>query len=279
MTTWVIAGAVGLVALIVFVRARGGSGGAGAPAWYDQARCELLRDAIARRAPDARVAPKPPVPLPDLRLPLDWQFRTRAGAEAGSTGARWLAWDAEHRQRAPAGCNMVMNASGEDAIVRHTVVAILDDRLALPHFTLLPNVGAALARAMPERFRDAGLGDSRLAGLATRAAAAMTRLEAPGDGMAFPGRPGFVDAFRVTADDEAATRAIVDETVTALLLRHPWAIVEGRGSCLVVSRNVADAYRTRDELPETGWLSAESVDEVVTLAGELADAWRKPRPS
>jgi hypothetical protein len=167
----IVAGAVVAVVALDLWLARSST----TPPWHDPARSEDLRSVLAARGMEARIAPKAPVPMPQLRLPLVWSFRSHAGAEAGSDGIRWLIYDAETRGRAVRGCNSVPGSGGDDAIARHTVVAVEAQDLALPSFTPLPNVCQQLERAMPERFREAGLVDSKLASWASKAAGALAR--------------------------------------------------------------------------------------------------------
>ncbi|MGE3470916.1 MAG: hypothetical protein AB7O28_11245, partial [Vicinamibacterales bacterium] len=236
MTTWVIVGLAAVVITVVIARMGRSSS---TPAWYDAARGETLRAVLAGRGLDARPAPKAPLPMPDFRLPIAWGWRSAAGAEARAGDARWLIYDAESRANPVAGCNSVRSSSGDTVVVRHTVVAVSSDGLELPAFTLVPNVRHQLGRALPTRLQAAGLGDSKAAAWAARAADTLGRLEEHGTALPLPGAPAFADAFRVVGDDEAAVRALFTDEAVAELGRVPWAIVEGQGHWMAVSRNTA----------------------------------------
>jgi hypothetical protein len=271
MTEWLIAGVIIVVLVFLVVRM---SRSTGPPAWHDTARSEQFSRVMAERGLEARPAAKPTATLPEFRLPLGWGWRSPAAAEAAADGTRWVIYDSEQRGRSVVGCNSTGDSSGENIVARHTVVAAASDRLALPRFTLTPNLVRMVEQAIPARLQEAGLADSKIAGVALKAGMALTRLQEHGTAIGFPGAPAFVDAFRVTADDEAAVRALFDQEAIALLRQRPWAIVEGQGEWLAVSRNTGEVLRTREEHGSDGWLSMESVAEVAALASELATRWR-----
>jgi hypothetical protein len=278
VTVWVLIAVVVVAAAALWLQRGGGS--SAAPRWHDAARSEALRGALSGQAPDATIAPQAPPSMPDFRLPLARTWRSAAGAAGEAEGARWLLYDTEVRRASVAGCNSERISGGDTptVIARHTVAVLQSDRLALPHFTLVPNVGGQLAQAIPDRFREAGLGGSKMAAWASKAGGALSRLEEHGTAVGFPGAAEFADAFRVVGEDEPAARELFDEETMALTLRSPWAIVEGQGGWLAVSRNTAAAYRTRHESPSDGLLSVESAAELVALAAALAARWSR-RPS
>ncbi|MEZ5290927.1 MAG: hypothetical protein R2745_07595 [Vicinamibacterales bacterium] len=273
MAIWVIFGLAAIVIAVVIARMGRSSS---TPAWHDAARAETLRSVLAGRGLEAQPAPKAPVPMPDFRLPIEWGWRSAAGAEATAGDARWVIYDAESRASSVAGCNSVQSSSGDTVVVRHTVVAVTSDRLTLPAFTLVPNVRHQLGQALPARLQEAGLGESKAAAWAARAASTLGRLDEHGTALPFPDAPGFADAFRVVGDDGTAVVALFPGEAIAEFRQRPWAIVEGQGRWLAVSRYTAAAYRTRDEFTKDGWLSSDSAGEVAALAEALLSRWGRP---
>jgi hypothetical protein len=267
--TWVIAAAVILVGTLVAAWLTRSSDTAG---WHDSARSEVLRTLLAARGLDAHVATRAPVEMPDLQLPLAWEWRARAGAHSSKGGVRWLLYDSETSGRGPAGCNSVTNSSGERKGTRHTVVLLEVDSLALPRFTVVPNVRKLLRDQLPERFREAGMADSTLAHYAGKFSDKVAALEEHGTAIAFLGQTEFEAAFRVTGDNEDAVRALLDQSTIRLLMEHRWAIVEAQGRWLAVSRNTARAFSEpeRTEGQREGFLSPESTSELLGFSGRLA---------
>lgn len=272
MLTWAITAAVILVGILVLAWL---SRSSDTLPWHDAARSEALRTVLAARGLDAQVAPtapaEMPAEMPDLRLPLAWEWQARAGAQATKGGTRWLLYDSEQLGRGPAGCNSVTNSSGETIGTRHTVVLLEAGSLALPRFTVVPNVRKLLRDQLPEQFRKAGMADSTLARYVSKFSDKVAAIEEHGTAIAFPAQE-FEAAFRVTGNDEDAVRALFDQSTIRLLMEHRWATVEGQERWLAISRNTARAFsepeRTEDQ--RKGFLSLESTRELLGFSERLA---------
>ncbi|HUE89097.1 MAG TPA: hypothetical protein VMO26_23710 [Vicinamibacterales bacterium] len=268
--TWAILAGVVLVAIALVAWL---SRSSETPLWHDAARSETLRTLLAARGLDAQVAANAPAGWPGPALPLGWGIRTRAGAQAVNGGTRWLFYDSETRGRDVAGCNSVRSSSGDSVTARHTVVRLQTDSLAVPQFTVMPNVRGLIGEQLPARFREAGMADSKLARAAARLSDKLATIGEHGQALPFPASPDFEAAFRVTGDDANAVRALFDPPTIQLLMAHRWTIIEGRETCLTVSRNVGRAFSAPEDSQhsEDGFLAAESAGELLAFTQALAE--------
>ena len=274
--TWAIVAAVFVVVIAVVAWL---SRSSATPMWHDPARSETLRALLAARGLEANVAANAPAGWPEPALPLGWGIRTRAGAQVVNGRTRWLLYDSEVRGRDVAGCNSMRSSSGDTVTARHTVVRLQTDSLALPHFTVVPNVRRFLGEHLPARFQEAGMAESKLARAAIKMSDQLATLGEHGQAVLFPAHPDFEAAFRVAGDAPDAIRALFDVHTIELLMEHRWAILEGEAACLTVSRNVARAFSGPDEpQPDReGFLAAESASELLAFSERLAERLQSAR--
>jgi hypothetical protein len=274
--TWAIVAAVFVVAIALVAWL---SRSSETPLWHDAARSETLRTLLAAHGLEASVPANAPPGWPGLALPLSWGIRTRAGAQVVDGRIRWLLYDSEVRGRNVAGCNLVRNSSGDTVTARHTVVRLQTDRLALPHFTVVPNVRKFIGEHLPARFGEAGMAESKLARAAVKLSDQLATIGEHGRALAFPAAPDFEAAFRVTGNDPDAVRALFSESTIRLLMEHRWAIIEGQGACLAASRNIAPAFAAPDRLEHEreGLLALESARELLVFGHQLAQQFQSGR--
>jgi hypothetical protein len=245
---------------------------------FRQQRAAGFERALARHGLRGEPTDGPPEELPAFGLPAVLPLRWLVGVCAEGADARWYLADAEiSGLRRAAGWNVEIVGSGDSPRVtwRHTLALVHQPGAARAAFQIVPDVGALIGDRVDERAQvEPMIAQSRLAQSFlrrfTRMGERLQAFEERGESIELPERRGLAGRYRVTGEDPDALVRLVDDAVAARLCRRPGAIVAADGAWLLVSRNVAPAFR-QEETPELpyGLLTEDQVEEQVEATLEL----------
>lgn len=239
-------------------------------------RAEGFERALYRHGLRAEATDGPPAALPAFGLPAHrWLLAVRAERAE----ARWYLADAEiHGLHRAAGWNVDIERSAgraSTATWRNTLVLIHEPSATWPACQIVPDVRAWIRDKIDENKQtEPMIAQSRLAQSFLRMFTKMGELlgaaEERGEAIELPERLGLAGRYRVAGEDRDAVLRLVDDAFATHLLRRPDAIVAAEGSWLLVSRNVAPAFRQQEasELPY-GFLTEGEIAEQVEATLDL----------